>query len=595
MKKVLIAGGLVALLGLGGFAIWKYYPSENPTLGLRFVPVKEEDEERWSILDLESGTIVVDKEWKNEPESITEGLVAVKNTDGNTEFFTLDKKPKQVGGEYRNAGFFTEGLAPVAEPDKPVTYIDTKGKEIFELKEADGKTVDAAGHFREGLARFRTIEGKWGYIDRSGKVVIKAKFSEAQDFREGVALVSVKEEKGKPGEDGYEVEFKTGFIDKSGEYVIKPKTNVTYLSMAEGLIAFKEKPVKDGEEKKSMFGYMDIKGEKVIKPRKEFRQVLPFIQGFASFNNGEAWGVMDKTGEILVRAKFEEAICYNKEILIEEDKGKWGIIDMEGKDIIPADYKELYPFFYEHTLAKDDDHFVVINKKNKEVSKADYEVGDAYGQFLGYWLNASYPAVASDFVDASAVIEQALQGFGMDKPDQLSGKNLDEVIRQLQLVEDDISNYGSTLSKSNYELNDMLLSLSVHFDENLKQPQYATEYYYGYPIERLSGYSVNRNAVVSSYGIDFKLYGKLAKKSEKLAEALETRLKKSGFVRSETRSTAKMWVYNDGKAVIRFADDRIEVLVASEGSYEGLSEFGTEGMEDSDREMPAESFDEEGY
>ena len=47
MKKVLIAGGLVALLGLGGFAIWKYYPSENPMLGLRYVPVKEEDEERF--------------------------------------------------------------------------------------------------------------------------------------------------------------------------------------------------------------------------------------------------------------------------------------------------------------------------------------------------------------------------------------------------------------------------------------------------------------------------------------------------------------------------------------------------------------------
>jgi len=592
MKKALIAGGIIALLGLGGFAVWKYLPAENEAIGLRYIPVKEEDEERWSVLDLETGQIVVDKEWKNEPQSVTAELVAVENSEGNTEFYTLDKKPKQVGGEYRNAGFFSEGLAPVAEPDKPVAYINTEGKEVFELKEADGKSVDAAGHFREGMARFRTTDGKWGYINRSGKVVIKAKFEEAQDFREGYALVTIKEEKGKPGEEGYEVEFKNGFIDMNGDYAIKPKSKISYQNMGEGLIAFQEKPEKEGDEKKTMYGFMDINGEKVIKPRKDFKQVLPFIQGYASFNDGEAWGIMDKKGEIVVRAKYEEAICYNKQILVEEDKGKWGIVDLEGKDIIPADYKELYPFLYKHTLARDGDYFIVIDGKNKEVSKSDYKVGGAYGQFLSYWLNASFPIVSSDFVDAPAVIEQALQSLAMDKPDQLAGKNLDEVIRQLQLKEEDVSSFGSTLSASRYELNDMLLSISANFDDNLQQPQYTTEYYYGYPIERLNGYALNRNAVVVSYGIDIKLYGKLARKSDKLAEALESRLKKSGYMRSDGQSTAKMWIYNDGKAVIRFTDDRLELLIANEGSYQGLQELDAENTES---EMPAESLEEETF
>lgn len=593
MKKAFIIGGIAVLLGIGGFVLWKFLPAGEDHLGLRYVPVKEEDEERWSILDLETGKIVVNKEWKNEPQSITAGLVAVENTEGNTEFFTIDEKPKQVGGEYRNAGFFTEGLAPVAEPDQPITFIDTKGKELFELKEADGKLIDAAGHFREGLARFRNIDGKWGYIDRNGKVVVKAKFSQAEDFRGGLALVHVKEEKGKPGDEGYEVQFKRGFIDKNGDYVIKPKADIEYMGMSEGLIAYKEKSSKENDKKKDTYGFMDTKGETVIKPNKQFHRVMPFMEGYTSFNNGDAWGVIDNKGEIVIRAKYDEAICYNKQVLIEEDKGKWGIMDVEGKEIIPADYKELYPLLFAHTLARDGDHFIVIDGKNKEVSKADYEVGDAYGNFLGYWIGGSYPAVSSDFVDAGAVIDQALQSLGMDKPNQLADKNLDEVVRQLQISEEDIGNYGSTLSASRYELNDMILSASVHFDENLKQPQYSTEYYYGYPIERLSGYALNRNAVVASYGINFSLYSKLARKSEKLAEELESRLKKSGYVRSENLSSAKMWVFNNGKAVIRFSDDRLELLVASEssGTFQGLSEIGNdeEGDEVTDEPMAVDS------
>jgi hypothetical protein len=63
-------------------------------------------------------------------------------------------------------------------------------------------------------------------------------------------------------------------------------------------------------------------------------------------------------------------------------------------------------------------------------------------------------------------------------------------------------------------------------------------------------------------------------------------------MRSDGQSTAKMWIYNDGKAVIRFTDDRLELLIANEGSYQGLQELDAENTES---EMPAESLEEETF
>ena len=50
---------------------------------------------------------------------------------------------------------------------------------------------------------------KWGYIDKSGKFVIEPQFEFADDFSEGLAIVTINDE--------------YGFIDKSGKFVIEPQ------------------------------------------------------------------------------------------------------------------------------------------------------------------------------------------------------------------------------------------------------------------------------------------------------------------------------------------------------------------------------------
>src|SRR2546421_3754540 len=65
-------------------------------------------------------------------------------------------------------------------------------------------------------------DGKWGFIDRTGKVVIPIQFDSANDFHEGLALVTANGKK--------------LFIDASGRVVITPQFDIVD-GFSEGLAA----------------------------------------------------------------------------------------------------------------------------------------------------------------------------------------------------------------------------------------------------------------------------------------------------------------------------------------------------------------------
>jgi WG containing repeat len=97
---------------------------------------------------------------------------------------------------------FSEGLAKIFVNGK-AGFIDPKGKAVIAPKFKD------AGRFSENLAPVEVENGKWGYINKSGKIVIKPEFDWALIFREGLALIQIGE--------------KWGFIDSTGKVVVKPQ------------------------------------------------------------------------------------------------------------------------------------------------------------------------------------------------------------------------------------------------------------------------------------------------------------------------------------------------------------------------------------
>jgi hypothetical protein len=82
-------------------------------------------------------------------------------------------------------------------------YIDTRGEWVIPPR------FQYANDFSDGLAGVSLREDGWGFIDRTGKEVIPAKYAWVYGgFRHGVAEVAF--------------DRKRGYINKAGEWVWEP-------------------------------------------------------------------------------------------------------------------------------------------------------------------------------------------------------------------------------------------------------------------------------------------------------------------------------------------------------------------------------------
>jgi|WetSurMetagenome_2_1015567.scaffolds.fasta_scaffold10847_3 hypothetical protein len=169
----------------------------------------------------------------------SEGLAAVGTLDGNEtggSWGYVDTTGRWVVGPTAGpvlagvadenfqlpARRFANGLAPVwlgepydhtLPPDGGWNYIDTTG-----ATRSWGPAFRQAGEFSEGLAPVQDgVSGKWGFIDTSGHFAIQPRFDDSitrylrtyGGFHQGLAIAVA-------GSD-------VGYIDKTGEWVIEPQ------------------------------------------------------------------------------------------------------------------------------------------------------------------------------------------------------------------------------------------------------------------------------------------------------------------------------------------------------------------------------------
>ncbi|MBK9206008.1 MAG: WG repeat-containing protein [Candidatus Obscuribacter sp.] len=149
-------------------------------------------------------------------------------------FIDLAGEPK-IEAKYENVKPFSEGFAGVSQLGK-WGFIDKTGKQITDLKfdqvspfrdrVAEGyfgsdfviigdigtismsDPLQSRSTFHDGLGLSRK-KGKYGFMNKAGKTVIKRRFTYAEDFSEGLAVVGV-------------ANARRGFINVTGELVIPP-------------------------------------------------------------------------------------------------------------------------------------------------------------------------------------------------------------------------------------------------------------------------------------------------------------------------------------------------------------------------------------
>src|SRR5882762_11324102 len=103
-------------------------------------------------------------------------------------------------------------------------------------------------------------DDKWGFIDRTGRIVVPLQFDSANDFHEGLALVTAKGKK--------------LFIDETGRIVITPQFDIVH-DFSEGVAA-----VNIGETR---------------------------IPNLGLISNPGKWGYIDKTGKLVLPLRFTHA------------------------------------------------------------------------------------------------------------------------------------------------------------------------------------------------------------------------------------------------------------------------------------------------
>lgn len=215
------------------------YSTGNFSCGLVAV-CNEDKDSRWGFVDT-AGNLVIDYKYGNmftDVPRFSEGLCAFELPDG-TGSILLDTKGNTVltlPGFY-DLSDFRDGVASACQivkkgtfsAERRVVYINKKGQIVFPnltQKLEPGLLFDKNNTrpVSEGMmAVFNYSKRLWGYADAKGNPVIAAKYRNAENFSEGLALVQMDES---PGLWGY--------IDKTGQPVIEPKFSVKPLSFSHG-------------------------------------------------------------------------------------------------------------------------------------------------------------------------------------------------------------------------------------------------------------------------------------------------------------------------------------------------------------------------
>lgn len=269
------------------------------TTGKLIIPIKYED------VDLFSeglARVKIDDKWgfinKEDKEIINSKYFYINNFSEGYALFTytirsefkygfVDKSGKEVYlDKYDIVEDFKDGIAQVGrfwkqpsggdfyDDEAKYGFIDNKFNEIISLK-----YLNCAG-YNEGLIAVKE-DNHWGYIDKNDNIKIPFKFNYANQFVDGVAVVSLNDKK--------------GLINTKGDYVIDCIYQEIRTTNNQSLLPFKND---------NKWGYLNEKGEVIIKNNYAplstneigFDEIGYFNNGFAKVRLEQTEFYIDKAG-----------------------------------------------------------------------------------------------------------------------------------------------------------------------------------------------------------------------------------------------------------------------------------------------------------
>lgn len=307
-------------------------------------------------------------------------LYSIEIRDGKSTITLCDKDHPFDKPGFMNSKFIIGKSYPNANPnlylaDKTGNTREEGDEEnpyrfTYESEHSCG-FFNSAGEYSEGLMWVRrgcSFYGDYGYVDGDGKLVIPYMYRDADEFKDGLAIIA-------------NADVKYGVINQKNQTVIKPE--YTYITRMKGTNLFK---VNNGDYYDGNWGIVDYSG-KLIVPCK-YKEIDDFNEfGLAKVkkvgkNDAEFYGAIDKTGKEVIPCTYEYFNGFYHEGLVTIGKtvGKsflYGVLDKAGKEVIPLKSEREIRFNKEGLALfsirkKDTFYYGVYDKKGKVVIPAKY-------------------------------------------------------------------------------------------------------------------------------------------------------------------------------------------------------------------------------
>ena len=300
------------------------------------VPVQLKANGNWSLLNVETGAIVYEGEFKKMPSVVVEGVFTTRKENGELFYNKMEdeKKFKQIAGPFKSGSLMSEGIAIVCKEESHPSAINASGNEVFSLEPQNGVVFSSVGRCIEGLIKFQADNGFWGVLDKEGKIVCKPQFDFIDDFDNGFARVSLHTDS----------KNKLGIIDKSGKLVLD--IDRAYVGkMVGGRMVY--------SDTKDEFGILAVSPtemNKLIGASSKY-EGISLVGNDIFYKSDKEWGLMNEKGEVQIRAKYQSLSRLNDDVLLG--------IKVDGDDVV----------------------YELMNNKGEVTKKDDVDGGVDYGIF----------------------------------------------------------------------------------------------------------------------------------------------------------------------------------------------------------------------
>lgn len=189
---------------------------------------------------------------------------------------------------------------------------------------------------RQPLVELDTARDLYGYVDEDGKELIAARYADAYPFHDGVAWVRL------PGATDWEL------IDEAGRTVLDASQGVREVGPFGEDLAWVVCTDGNGG------GYVAIDRDgTVVIPGDGYDEARMFHRGLAVVRRGRRWGVVDRTGQVVVPLDYDAFLTafadgryltgFTAEgLAVVGRAGRRGVIDRAGRVLVEPVYHELY-------------------------------------------------------------------------------------------------------------------------------------------------------------------------------------------------------------------------------------------------------------